>query len=91
MMTTNDSISTFHTSMEVKDGGREKMIFQNDKKQANLPENNVDLDENKSIEMEEVKVVGKTLKSLLSCKRMRGFSPHRCPLKDKTFSYVDLL
>ena len=61
-----------------------------------MPEKDVDLDEDKSIETEEeVKVVGESLKSLSFCEMMRGLSPHRRPLKDrlrdKTVSYVDLL
>jgi hypothetical protein len=68
----------------------------NEKRQANVPEKDADLDEDKSNETEqEMKVVGESLKSLSFCKRMRGLSSHRCPLKyrmrDKTISYVDLL
>ena len=56
----------------------------------------VDLNEEKSIDTEEeVKVVGKSLRSLSLCERMKRLSPHRRPLKDrmedKTVSYVDLL
>ena len=44
---------------------------------------------------DEVKVVGKFLRSLLFRERMRGLSPHRHSLKDrmrvKIFSYIDLL
>ena len=55
-----------------------------------------DLNEDKSIDTEqEVKVVGKSLRSMSFRDRMRGLSPHRPPLKDqmkdKTILYVDLL
>ena len=60
-----------------------------------MPKNDVDLNEDKSIETEEVKVVGKSSKSLSFCERMKGLLPHHRPLKDqmrdKTVSYVDLL
>lgn len=52
----------------------------------------VDLNEDKSIETEqEIKVLGKSSRSLLFCKRMKKLPLHRCPLKDriknKTISY----
>jgi hypothetical protein len=61
-----------------------------------VPEKDVDLDEDKSNETEqEVKVVGKSSKSLSFHERMRGLSPHRRPLKDrmrdKIFFYINLL
>jgi hypothetical protein len=56
----------------------------------------VDLIEDKLIDTEQgVKVVGKYLKSLSFHERMKGFLPHRRPLKermkDKTILYVELL
>ena len=56
----------------------------------------VDLDEEKSNEMEqEAKVEGESSMFLSFRERMRGLSPHRYPLKDrmrhKTISYMDLL
>ena len=60
-----------------------------------MHEKDGDLNEDKSIETDEVKVVGESSKSLLFCERMKGLSPHRHPLKDqmreKTVLYVDLL
>ena len=55
-----------------------------------------DLNEDKSINTkQEVKVVGKSSRSLSFCERMKGLSLHRRPLKDrmkdKMISYVDLL
>ena len=53
------------------------------KTHADMLEKDVDLNEEKSIQTkEEVKVVGKYLKSLSFHERMRGLSLHRCPLKD---------
>ena len=60
----------------------QKRSAKNDKRRADVPEKDVDLDENKSIKMEKVKVVSKSLKSLSFPERMRGLSPHRRPLKD---------
>ena len=56
----------------------------------------VDLNEEKSKNGEkEVKVVGKSSRSLSFREKMRGISPHSRPLKDrmrdKMVSYVDLL
>ena len=61
-----------------------------------VPEKDVYLNEDKSIETEEeVKVVGKSSRSLSFCEKMKGLSPHRHPLKDqmrdKTVSYIDLI
>ena len=73
----------------------QKRSVKNDKRQADVSEKDADLNENKSIETEEVKVVGESSKSLSYRERMKGLSPHRRPLKDrmrdKTISYVDLL
>ena len=68
----------------------------NNKRRANVPENDADLDEDKSIGTEEeMNVVGESLKSLSFWERLRGLSPHCCPLnnqmRDKSVSYVDLL
>ena len=73
-----------------------KRSAKNDKRRADVSEKDVDLDENKSIEMEEnVKVAVESLKSLSFHKGMTGLSPHHRPLKDrmrdKLVSYIDLL
>jgi hypothetical protein len=50
--------------MEVEDAGGEKRSAKNDKRQADVPEKDADLDEDKSIEMvEDVKVVDESLNS----------------------------
>ena len=74
----------------------QKQYEKNEKIHAYVPENDPDLDEDKSKEtQQEVKVEGKSSKSLSFRKRMRGLSPHRRPLKDrmrdKTILYIDLL
>ena len=73
----------------------QKRSAKNDRRRADVPEKDADLNEDKSIVTEEVKVVGKSSKSLSFCERMKGLSPHCRPLKDrmrdKTISYVDLL
>jgi hypothetical protein len=62
-----------------------------------VPENDTNVDEDKSneTEEEEVKVVGESSKSLSFRERMRALQPHHLPLKDrkkdKTVSYMDLL
>ena len=44
----------------------------------------IDVNENKTTtRKDEVKIVGKSLRSLSSCERMRGLSPHCHPLKDR--------
>ena len=72
----------------------QKRSAKNNKRRADVPEKDVDLNEDKSIETEEVKVVGESSKSLLFRERMKGLLPHRHPLKDrmrdKIVSYVDL-
>jgi len=54
----------------------------------------VDVEDN-SIDIEKVKVAGKSSKTLPIRKKMRGLSSHRLRLKermkDRTISYVDLL
>ena len=53
----------------------QKRSTKNDKRWADVAEKDVDLDEDKLIETdEEVKVVGKSSKSLSFCNRMRGLS-----------------
>ena len=74
----------------------QKRSAKNDKRRADVPKKDADLDEDKSIETkEEVKVVGKSSKSLSFCERMRGLLLHGRPLKDrmrdKMVSYVNLL
>ena len=64
-----------------------------EKRQVDLPEKDFDLNEDKPNGTEhEVKVVGKSLKTLSFCKRM---TLHCCPLKDrmrdKIVSYMDFL
>jgi hypothetical protein len=62
-----------------------------------VPENDVELDEDKSNETEEekVKVVRESSNSLSFHERMRALPPHHLPLKDrkkdKTVSYMDFL
>jgi hypothetical protein len=73
-----------------------KKYEKNEKKQEDVSKKDANLDEDKSNETkQEVKVVDKSSKSLLFCKRMRGLLPHHCPLKDrmkdKMVSYIDLL
>ena len=55
-----------------------------------------DLNEDKTTNKnDEMKVIGKSLRSLSFREKMKGLSPHRRPLKyrirDKTILYVDLL
>jgi len=74
----------------------QKQYIKNEKKQADVPEMDADLDADKSIKMEEVlKMVGVYSKPLSFHKRVTGLSPHRHTLKDrmrdKTVSYIDLL
>jgi hypothetical protein len=51
--------------------------------------------EDNSIDIEELKVVGESSRTLRFRKKRRELSPHRLPLKerkkDRTISYVDLL
>ena len=68
----------------------------NEKRHADVPEKDADLDENKLNKTEqEMKVEGESSKSVSFLERMRGLLPHRRPLKDrmkdKTISYVDLV
>ena len=74
----------------------QKQYEKNEKRHADVPEKDVHLDEDKSNETEqEMKVVGESSKSLSFRERMRGLSPHRCPLedrmRDKIISYINLL
>ena len=92
--------------MEVEGAGGVERYAKNDKRQADVLEKDatrsmngeaddaIDLNKNKSIDTEEeVKVVGKSLRSLSSRERMKRLSPHRHPLKDrmndKTIFYVN--
>jgi hypothetical protein len=64
--------------------------------QEDVPEKDVDFDEDKLNETEEeVKVEVESSKSLSFRERMRGMTPHHPPLmdrkRDKTISYMDLL
>jgi len=74
----------------------QKQYEKNEKRHADVPEKDVHLDEDKLNETEqEVKVVGKSSKSLSLREMMRGLSPHCRPLKDRmkdiTISYIDFL
>ena len=74
----------------------QKQYEENEKRRADVLEKDDDLNEEKSKDMDkDVKVVGKSSRSLLFHKRMRRLSPHCRPLKnrmrDKTVFYVDLL
>ena len=94
--------------MEVEGAGGAETICKNDKRRADVLKKDatmcmngeanhaVDLNEDKLIESKkEVKMVGKTSRSLLFRKRMKRLSPHCRPLKDrmkdKMVSYIDLL
>ena len=73
-----------------------KQYEKNEKKHTDVAEKDVDLDEDKSNEIEqEVKVEGKSSKSFSFCERIRELSPYRRPLndrmRDKTMSYMNLL
>ena len=74
----------------------QKKYEKKEKKHEDVSEKDADLDKDKSNETEqEVKVKGEFSKSLSFWERMQGLSPHPRPLKDrmrdKTFSYMDLL
>ena len=60
-----------------------------------MPKNDAHLNEDKSIETEEVKVIGKSSKSFLFHERIKVLSSHRRPLKDRMrgqiVSYVGLI
>lgn len=61
-----------------------KQSANNDKRRANVPENDNVLNEEILIKTEEdVKLVDKSSKSLSFCERMKGLSPYCCPLKDR--------
>ena len=49
----------------------QKRSAKNDKRRADVPEKDADLNEDKSIKTEEVKVVGESSKSLSFCERMK--------------------
>ena len=64
----------------------QKQYEKNEKMQANVPEINADMDEDKPDELEqEAKVVGKSLKSHSFYERMKD------RMRDKIISYIDLL
>ena len=81
---------------------KQKQYEKNEKRQADVLEKDIDViedddfNEGKSKDSEKkVKVVGESSRSLSFREKMRGWSPHRRPLKDgmrdKTGFYIDLL
>ena len=74
----------------------QKQYEKKEKIQKDVPEKDLDLDEDKShATEEEVKMECESLKSLSLRQRMRALLPHHLPLndrmKDKILSYKDLL
>ena len=74
----------------------EQKQYEKKNRPKDVPEKDVDLNEDKSNETEhEVKVEGEFLKSLSFRQRMRVLPPHHLPMKDqmkdKTISYMNFL
>ena len=63
---------------------KQKQYGKNEKRDAYVPEKDADLDEDKLNETDqEVKVEGKSSKSLSFRESMRGLLPHYRPMKDQ--------